>query len=107
MKVKDVCSLIQMMQQLRNQVTAYFACLKSHVFVCLLAEDWYPEGKQNIQVGHLREALIPSLNPWTFYHLRLFAENQLGKSKEGKVLQVNERPTFKIKSIISVSANLL
>ena len=53
-----------------------------------ITEDWYPEGKQNIQAGHLKEALVPSLNPWTVYHLRMFAENQLGKSKEGKVLQV-------------------
>ena len=51
-------------------------------------EEWFPEGKQNILPGPIIETLVPGLRPWTVYHLRLFAENQLGKSKEGKVLQV-------------------
>ena len=51
-------------------------------------EEWFPEGKQNILPGPISETLVPGLRPWTVYHLRLFAENQLGKSKEGKVLQV-------------------
>jgi hypothetical protein len=59
-----------------------------HCDTLSFSEDWYPEGKQNIQDGTLKEVLVSSLNPWTVYHLRLFAENQLGKSKEGKVLQV-------------------
>ena len=53
-------------------------------------EEWFPEGKQNILPGPISETLVPGLRPWTVYHLRLFAENQLGKSKEGKVLQVRK-----------------
>jgi hypothetical protein len=64
-------------------------------FYLIFSEDWFPEGKQNIQAGHLKEALVASLNPWTVYHLRLFAENQLGKSKEGKVLQVNSIKNYR------------
>ena len=67
----------------------YFDCTVK-IAVLFITEDWYPEGKQNIQAGHLKEALVPSLNPWTVYHLRMFAENQLGKSKEGKVVQVRQ-----------------
>ena len=52
------------------------------------AEDWYPQGKQNILPGQMAETLVTNLRPWTVYHLRVFAENQLGKSKDGKVLQV-------------------
>ena len=37
----------------------------------------------------MTETLVTNLRPWTVYHLRVFAENQLGKSKDGKVLQVN------------------
>ena len=54
----------------------------------IFSEEWFPEGKQNILPGPISETLVPGLRPWTVYHLRLFAENQLGKSKEGKVLQV-------------------
>ena len=61
----------------------------SKKFYLIFSEEWFPEGKQNIQAGHLKEATVSSLNPWTVYQLRLFAENQLGKSKEGKVLQVS------------------
>ena len=47
----------------------------------------------------MTETLVTNLRPWTVYHLRVFAENQLGKSKDGKVLQVKtffgiQRPPF-------------
>ena len=58
------------------------------VTVGIFAENWYPEGKQNILPGIMSETVVTGLRPWTVYHLRVFAENQLGKSKEGKVLQV-------------------
>ena len=50
-------------------------------------EDWFPEGKQSVLPGPVAETVVPGLRPWTVYHLRVFAENQMGKSKEGKVLQ--------------------
>ena len=52
------------------------------------AENWFPEGKQKILPGLMGESVVTGLRPWAVYHLRVFAENQLGKSKEGKVLQV-------------------
>ena len=68
-------------------------------FFLLFTEEWYPQGKQNILPGQMTETLVTNLRPWTVYHLRVFAENQLGKSKDGKVLQVKtffviQRPSF-------------
>ena len=40
--------------------------------------------------GLMGESVVTGLRPWAVYQLRVFAENQLGKSKEGKVLQVGE-----------------
>jgi len=54
------------------------------------SESWYPDAKQNVLPGLMTETIVAGLRPWTVYHLRLFAENQLGKSKEGKVLQVRQ-----------------
>ena len=42
--------------------------------------------------GLMGESVVTGLRPWAVYQLRVFAENQLGKSKEGKVLQVSPRP---------------
>ena len=74
------------------QLTEFF-------FFLLFTEEWYPQGKQNILPGQMTETLVTNLRPWTVYHLRVFAENQLGKSKDGKVLQVKtffgiQRPPF-------------
>ena len=69
------------------------------------AEDWYPQGKQNILPGQMAETLVTNLRPWTVYHLRVFAENQLGKSKDGKVLQVKKGypfTTYLVKGVWSV-----
>ncbi len=55
-----------------------------------LSDNWYPEGKQSILPGMLVNTEVSGLHPWTVYHLRVFAENKLGKSKEGKVLQVRK-----------------
>lgn len=53
-------------------------------------ENWFPEGMQNILPGMMSETVVTGMRPWAVYQLRVFAENQLGKSKEGKVLQVSE-----------------
>ena len=53
-----------------------------------IAENWFPEGKQKILPGQMGESVVTGMRPWAVYQLRVFAENQLGKSKEGKVLQV-------------------
>ena len=47
----------------------------------------------------MSETLVTNLRPWTVYHLRVFAENQLGKSKDGKVLQVNCLTSWKKKNL--------
>ena len=55
-----------------------------------ISENWYPDAKQNILPGSTSETVVSGLRPWTVYHLRVLAENQLGKSKEGKVMQVRD-----------------
>jgi hypothetical protein len=36
----------------------------------------------------VEEATVTGLRPATLYTIRLFAENELGRSKEGRVLKV-------------------
>ena len=43
------------------------------------AENWYPEGKQNVLPGPSSDTVVSGLRPWTVYHLRVFAENQVKK----------------------------
>ena len=38
--------------------------------------------------GPVEEASLSSLRPAKVYQVRVFAENELGRSKEGRVLQV-------------------
>jgi hypothetical protein len=73
---------ISVLYKIREMVKVVF------ILVVHFAEEWYPQGKQNILPGQMTETLVTNLRPWTVYHLRVFAENQLGKSKDGKVLQV-------------------
>ena len=70
-------------------VFAWYNTANFIIFYSYITEEWYPQGKQNILPGQMTETLVTNLRPWTVYHLRVFAENQLGKSKDGKVLQVN------------------
>ena len=74
----------------------YLVYVKTANFILIFTEEWYPQGKQNILPGQMTETLVTNLRPWTVYHLRVFAENQLGKSKDGKVLQVNCLTSWKI-----------
>ena len=60
----------------------------SNILAGFFPEDWYPDGKSNVLPGSTGETVVTGLRPHAVYHLRVFAENQLGKSKEGKVLQV-------------------
>ena len=39
-------------------------------------------------VNKVNEAVISGLRPALLYQVRVFAENELGRSKEGRVLQV-------------------
>jgi hypothetical protein len=45
-------------------------------------------GEEKTVYGQVEEATLTSLRPATSYHIRLFAENELGRSKEGRVIQV-------------------
>ena len=46
------------------------------------------EAEEKTLYGQVEEAVLSSLRPATVYQLRVAAENELGRSKEGRVLQV-------------------
>jgi chitodextrinase len=50
----------------------------------MCAESW----EEKTVYGQVEEATVTGLRPATTYSIRLFAENELGRSKEGRVLQV-------------------
>ena len=47
------------------------------------------EAEEKTLYGQVEEAVLSSLRPATVYQLRVAAENELGRSKEGRVLQVS------------------
>ena len=53
-----------------------------------VSDSWDVGGEEKTVYGQVEEATVTSLRPATLYHIRLFAENELGRSKEGRVLQV-------------------
>ena len=46
------------------------------------------EAEEKTLYGQVEEAVLSSLRPATVYQVRVAAENKLGRSKEGRVLQV-------------------
>ena len=48
------------------------------------------EAEEKTLYGQVEEAVLSSLRPATVYQVRVAAENKLGRSKEGRVLQVIE-----------------
>ena len=46
------------------------------------------EAEEKTLYGQVEEAVLSSLRPATVYQVRVAAENELGRSKEGRVLQV-------------------
>jgi len=54
----------------------------------VFAESWEVGGEEKTVYGQVEEAALTGLKPATLYHIRLFAENELGRSKEGRVIKV-------------------
>ena len=54
----------------------------------LFTESWEGGGEEKTLYGQVEEATVTGLRPATLYNIRLFAENELGRSKEGRVLKV-------------------
>ena len=52
------------------------------------AGSWEVEAEEKTLYGQVEEAVLSSLRPATVYQVRVAAENELGRSKEGRVLQV-------------------
>ena len=58
------------------------------------AGSWEVEAEEKTLYGQVEEATLSSLRPATVYQLRVAAENELGRSKEGRVLQVTTCPVL-------------
>jgi hypothetical protein len=56
--------------------------------VFYVTESWETGGEEKTLYGQVEEATVTGLRPATLYTIRLFAENELGRSKEGRVLKV-------------------
>ena len=54
----------------------------------MLSESWDLQAEEKTLYGQVDDAMIGGLRPAVIYQVRVFAENELGRSKEGRVLQV-------------------
>ena len=54
----------------------------------VVAGSWELEAEEKTLYGEVAEAVLGALAPATIYQVRTFAENELGRSKEGRVVQV-------------------
>ena len=55
----------------------------------MLTESWDLQAEEKTLYGQVDDAMIGGLRPAVIYQVRVFAENELGRSKEGRVLQVS------------------
>ena len=55
----------------------------------MLSESWDLQAEEKTLYGQVDDAMIGGLRPAVIYQVRVFAENELGRSKEGRVLQVS------------------
>ena len=53
-----------------------------------VADSWDLQSEEKTLFGQVDDAMIGGLRPAVIYQVRVFAENELGRSKEGRVLQV-------------------
>ena len=54
----------------------------------VVADSWDLQSEEKTLYGQVDDAMIGGLRPAVIYQVRVFAENELGRSKEGRVLQV-------------------
>ena len=71
------------------------------------AESWEREVKEKTLYGQVEEAALSALRPATVHQVRVFAENELGRSKEGRVLQVSITTSNISAGLKKVSASML
>ena len=70
-------------------------------------ESWEREVKEKTLYGQVEEAALSALRPATVHQVRVFAENELGRSKEGRVLQVSITTSNILAGLKKVSASML
>ena len=73
----------------------------------VVAGSWELEAEEKTLYGEVAEAVLGALAPATIYQVRTFAENELGRSKEGRVVQVKPDNVLLIFVFRDVDYNLL
>ena len=53
-----------------------------------VSDSWDLQSEEKTLYGQVEDAMLGGLRPAVIYQVRVFAENELGRSKEGRVLQV-------------------
>ena len=67
----------------------------------VVAGSWELEAEEKTLYGEVAEAVLGALAPATIYQVRTFAENELGRSKEGRVVQVTLDILYWIKTYLN------
>ena len=62
--------------------------LQTLMCMMIVADSWDLQSEEKTLYGQVDDAMIGGLRPAVIYQVRVFAENELGRSKEGRVLQV-------------------
>ena len=69
----------------------------------VVAGSWELEAEEKTLYGEVAEAVLGALAPATIYQVRTFAENELGRSKEGRVVQVTLDILYWIKTYLNAN----
>ena len=72
------------------------------------SDSWDLQSEEKTLYGQVDDAMIGGLRPAVIYQVRVFAENELGRSKEGRVLQVRkEKTSIKFNFHLTTFQNIL
>ena len=72
------------------------------------SDSWDLQSEEKTLYGQVDDAMIGGLQPAVIYQVRVFAENELGRSKEGRVLQVRkEKTSIKFNFHLTTFQNIL
>lgn len=77
-------------------------------FYFTFSDSWDLQSEEKTLYGQVDDAMIGGLRPAVIYQVRVFAENELGRSKEGRVLQVRkEKTSIKFNFHLTTFQNIL
>ena len=80
--------VVQWKKQHGNLSHSFFIKSDENLNFGKILESWELLAEDKTLYGQVDDALIGGLRPAVIYQVRVFAENEMGRSKEGRVLQV-------------------